>query len=293
MSDGRVFADLIGVPDAAVKAYEQELKRLARAIDSDRDAPDAPVAEDGAVPAAAASVTAPASADGTSEQKTADSDASGLGAPPSAVSLSRFLSWDSLDRHLPQCGGDGDAIRAHLVANWETADAMAELDRAIASDGDIANVYRGFLQFLTLDRDWTQMRDSGGKPYSRTRIKRECAAIARKMMVRNQAFSLLVSERYPRAIRLSIHAHNNAGPKFGVRLLRDLKYCSTPWHNCVVQLADGREVLMKRCEAEALPNMSVVQKYGRPWCFRQTDAAQNAERTAAAEAAAATSLPTA
>ena len=61
---------------------------------------------------------------------------------------------------------------------------------------------------------------------------------------------------YPFHLRLSIHAHVNSGPKFGIRLLSnkeckiirslktneetpvfdDLLHIPTPWHNCVIQL---------------------------------------------------------
>jgi pyoverdine/dityrosine biosynthesis protein Dit1 len=38
-------------------------------------------------------------------------------------------------------------------------------------------------------------------------------------MIRNDAYSNLVSDLFPFHIRLSIHAHNNSGPKFAIRLL--------------------------------------------------------------------------
>lgn len=60
---------------------------------------------------------------------------------------------------------------------------------------------------------------------------------------------------FPFHLRFSIHAHNNAGPKFGIRLLAsskckvikslqdsflpmfdDLLHIPTPWHNCILKL---------------------------------------------------------
>lgn len=62
---------------------------------------------------------------------------------------------------------------------------------------------------------------------------------------------------YPFHLRLSIHAHTNSGPKFGIRLLSnencklikslkdnepprfdDLLHIPTPWHNCVIRIED-------------------------------------------------------
>jgi hypothetical protein len=61
---------------------------------------------------------------------------------------------------------------------------------------------------------------SGGFVWNSSRLKKECGRIARKMMVRNKAFSKLVSDLYPDHIRLSIHGHTNAGPKYGILLLQ-------------------------------------------------------------------------
>lgn len=61
---------------------------------------------------------------------------------------------------------------------------------------------------------------------------------------------------YPFHVRLSIHAHCNSGPKFGIRMLcaqeckiirnlkdsdatpvfDDLLHIPTPWHNCVINV---------------------------------------------------------
>jgi hypothetical protein len=77
------------------------------------------------------------------------------------------------------------------------------------------------------------------------------------MRQRNQAYSNLVELIFPTYIRLSIHAHRNSGPKFGINLFgrdtpikvteqlspdgdlmssRDLLHVPTPWHNCVVEV---------------------------------------------------------
>ncbi len=62
-------------------------------------------------------------------------------------------------------------------------------------------------------------KSSANGGWTTNAIKKECGKIARKMMVRNKAFSSLVSQVYPDALRLSIHGHTNAGPKYGILLL--------------------------------------------------------------------------
>jgi len=80
-------------------------------------------------------------------------------------------------------------------------------------------------------------------------------------MSRNQAYSNLTELLLPNYVRLSIHAHNNAGPKFAVRLLPASKVRAidcletclepnpiyefqlpTPWHNCMIKV-EGDEFL--------------------------------------------------
>jgi pyoverdine/dityrosine biosynthesis protein Dit1 len=61
---------------------------------------------------------------------------------------------------------------------------------------------------MLIDQPWS---DS----LSKNQRLKQAKIIARKMMVRNQSFSLLVSQHYQNHIRLSIHGHPNHGPKFG------------------------------------------------------------------------------
>jgi pyoverdine/dityrosine biosynthesis protein Dit1 len=58
-----------------------------------------------------------------------------------------------------------------------------------------------------------------GRNKSKSQRKRLAESVALEMMRRNQAYSHLVELVMPRQVRLSIHAHNNAGPKFAVSLL--------------------------------------------------------------------------
>jgi hypothetical protein len=81
------------------------------------------------------------------------------------------------------------------------------------------------------------------------------------MMSRNQAYSNLTELLLPNYVRLSIHAHNNAGPKFAIRLLpasmvRAIDSLETrlepnpvyeyqlptPWHNCMIKV-EGDEFM--------------------------------------------------
>ncbi|KAF2819793.1 hypothetical protein CC86DRAFT_334866 [Ophiobolus disseminans] len=116
---------------------------------------------------------------------------------------------------------------------------------------DALGLYRGQTRFMLEDlADVPSVKSLSGKQKKKT-----AALVAEEMMSRNQAYSNLTELLLPNYVRLSIHAHNNAGPKFAVRLLPankvraidSLESClepnpvyefqlPTPWHNCMIKV---------------------------------------------------------
>ncbi|KAH8727896.1 Pyoverdine/dityrosine biosynthesis protein-domain-containing protein [Phaeosphaeriaceae sp. PMI808] len=116
---------------------------------------------------------------------------------------------------------------------------------------DALGLYRGQTRFMLEDlADVPSVKSLSGKQKKKT-----AALVAEEMMSRNQAYSNLTELLLPNYVRLSIHAHNNAGPKFAVRLLPankvraidSLETClepnpvyefqlPTPWHNCMIKV---------------------------------------------------------
>jgi hypothetical protein len=99
------------------------------------------------------------------------------------------------------------------------------------------------------------------KSMSGKQKKKTAALVAEEMISRNQAYSNLTELLLPNYVRLSIHAHNNAGPKFAIRLLPASKVRAidnletrlepnpvyeyqlpTPWHNCMIKV-EGDEFM--------------------------------------------------
>lgn len=115
-------------------------------------------------------------------------------------------------------------------------------------------LYRGFSRFMFEDLafhpDFLEQTNS--------QRKKAAEEVAREMILRNQAYSRLVERVLPMHIRLSIHAHDSAGPKFPVQLLRcrpiaenspdlikafgdsqaiqDILHIPTPWHNTIAEV---------------------------------------------------------
>jgi pyoverdine/dityrosine biosynthesis protein Dit1 len=116
---------------------------------------------------------------------------------------------------------------------------------------DALGFYRGQTRFMLEDlADIPAVKSMSGK-----QKKKIATLVAEEMMSRNQAYSNLTELLFPNYVRLSIHAHNNAGPKFAVRLLPAHKVRAidnletrlepnpvyeyqlpTPWHNCMIKV---------------------------------------------------------
>lgn len=115
-------------------------------------------------------------------------------------------------------------------------------------------LYRGFNRFMHEDliNTPTAIKLSGKK------FKKLVSQVAYEMIRRNDAYLNLVELVFPFHLRLSIHAHPNTGPKFGIRLLDPETCCAvnhdqgeeekllhipTPWHNAIFDVA-GRDKLI-------------------------------------------------
>lgn len=105
------------------------------------------------------------------------------------------------------------------------------------------SLYRGFNKFMSDD-----LQQSAAAQGLKKGFKKRVAVISFEMIRRNDAYSNLVELVFPFHVRLSIHAHNNAGPKYGIRLLdpnvctvmcnneeeeNRLLHIPTPWHNAI------------------------------------------------------------
>lgn len=169
-----------------------------------------------------------------------------------------------------------DVSRAILMKGCDTDDGR--LRKQISIDGHPRlHLYRGFSRFMMEDLS----RLSFFKGTSRKGFKKIISKIAFNMIRRNDAYSNLVELVFPHHMRLSIHAHTNSGPKFGIKVIsseqcrivksledleepkfEDLLHIPTPWHNCVVKVDDERYILTKASIVkEALESGSYVGQW--------------------------------
>lgn len=131
------------------------------------------------------------------------------------------------------------------------------------AEPDCLGLYRGQTRFMLEDlADVPSVKSLSGKQKKKT-----AALVAEEMISRNQAYSNLTELLLPNYVRLSIHAHNNAGPKFAIRLLpanmvRAIDSLETrlepnpvyefqlptPWHNCMIKVEGDEFMYLARAQ---------------------------------------------
>lgn len=156
-----------------------------------------------------------------------------------------------------------------LLTAGSGIDGTALRQKIETSDKSALALYRGFSKFMCEDLAFHPSM----KATSKSKQKKIAANVAFEMLKRNQAYSNLVEVLFPAHVRLSIHAHLNDGPKFGVNLLGqsgcrttvslledipetsdDLLHIPTPWHNSVIKIVgkDGWFVVKAKIVKEGI-----------------------------------------
>jgi pyoverdine/dityrosine biosynthesis protein Dit1 len=124
------------------------------------------------------------------------------------------------------------------------------------------SLYRGQARFMQSDLASPDFLAKTPKQKKKTSF-----LVATEMILRNQAYSNMLELLLPNYVRLSIHAHTNKGPKFGICLLpRDQvraidsvvdrhALCPsyefqvpTPWHNSIIQIEGDNRIYLGKAE---------------------------------------------
>ena len=117
-------------------------------------------------------------------------------------------------------------------------------------------MYKGMTRFLFEDSMYP------GQEKSRTAVQKEARIKAYEVIRRSNAWSKLIEELFPEAVRLSIHPQTCGSKKLGIRLINKEAWI-TPWHGVAVKTSEGYE-LLKRAEAEDLGAELIYSLKGRP-----------------------------
>jgi pyoverdine/dityrosine biosynthesis protein Dit1 len=126
----------------------------------------------------------------------------------------------------------------------------------VHAGGDQLTLYRGITRFLVEDADTPEYQGS------RAALQQECRERAYSVIQRSTAWGKLLAERFPNAVRLSIHPQPCGSAKLGIHLIETPDNWLTPWHGTAVNVG-GKFVLMKRYQAEAM-GAELIYADGRP-----------------------------
>ncbi|KAH8804237.1 Pyoverdine/dityrosine biosynthesis protein-domain-containing protein [Flagelloscypha sp. PMI_526] len=149
-----------------------------------------------------------------------------------------------------------------IVPGWD-------LNVMLKSDYGVLMTYRGYLKFLISDLENSKLlQTADGKSLPRTQAEKVRSGIAKQMLEFGARFSLLVERRFPQGVRLSCHLHNQQGPKFGIRLFRGHNMNASPWHNTILERADGSLAIGSYKSFRDVKHI-VVERYGRPYFLRE------------------------
>lgn len=111
-------------------------------------------------------------------------------------------------------------------------------------DEEIHRQYCGITRFLVEDALHPE------QSLSRNAVQTACRHRAYIVIQRSRAWSKLIADRFPHAIRLSIHPQTCGTSKLGIRLM-EAESWMTPWHGVAMNVG-GSFVLLKRAQAEDL-----------------------------------------
>lgn len=170
-------------------------------------------------------------------------------------------SWPSLGMFgLDDAFGSRDYPKLRTVLDRDYAVPIEDLKSRVRTDDHARSLFNGIQRFMF--EDAVSMR---GKECSRTKLRNAAKASAYHTILRSNAWSRVVADRFPDAIRLSVHPQAPHSEKFGIHLMRTGDQWLTPWHGVV--LDDGENVsLVRRWEAEKI-DATAVWRDGRPSHF--------------------------
>ncbi len=163
------------------------------------------------------------------------------------------LHFVQMRDELMKCFGQSLEFLKTKIRNGATPAASPEEQEA-------NRMYSGITRFLFEDSM------HAGQTKSRSAVQKDARARAYEVIRRSNAWSKLIFEHFPAAVRLSIHPQTCGSKKLGIRLIGNESWM-TPWHGVAVEGKKGF-TLLKRSEAEALGAQLVFSPDGRPSHFK-------------------------
>ncbi|WP_217704332.1 L-tyrosine/L-tryptophan isonitrile synthase family protein [Aquimarina sp. TRL1] len=173
------------------------------------------------------------------------------------------LSTFNLDDVYHDC--NFEQARSELIGKY--GQDLERLKEKVKRGGDVTGsstpeereanrLYCGLTRFLVEDSLFP------GQTKSKSAIQKECKSRAYLAIIRSNAWTDLIAEKFPEAIRLSIHPQSCGSRKIGIQLL-GIETWMTPWHGVAVNTGNNF-ILMKHREVKELNAQLIKDEKGRP-----------------------------
>tara|TARA_R110001583_G_scaffold175435_1_gene329982 strand:+ start:8772 stop:9800 length:1029 start_codon:yes stop_codon:yes gene_type:complete len=153
-----------------------------------------------------------------------------------------------------------ETMREDLMVSY--GEALSDLVYRTKTEPHAKSMYLGITRFIFEDF-------SGIDPFrslARNAIQKASKLVSYRVIQRSNAWSRLLKEQFPQAVRLSIHPQFRVSEKIGIYLGDAENAWVTPWHSVAV-VEDDRVLFMKRSDAEAQPDVLLAYQDGRPSHF--------------------------
>lgn len=146
-----------------------------------------------------------------------------------------------------------DAMREQLISLY--ADSIQAIKSRVKLYEEHRSLFNGIHRFLFEDSIAIETFKS------RNRVRNESKQSAYKVIQRSDAWSKLIKDCFPNALRLSIHPQHPHSEKIGIQLGNTNDNWLTPWHSVALK-HNGVFMFVRRHEAEGL-GATLVKRNGR------------------------------
>jgi pyoverdine/dityrosine biosynthesis protein Dit1 len=152
--------------------------------------------------------------------------------------------------------GDIEFDEMRRLLSEQYSAPLEELRWRVQNEPATQSLFNGIHRFMFEDQVVLRPNES------RNKIRESSKDLAYKTIQRSNAWSSLVAEQFPNALRLSIHPQPLHSSKIGIHMVGTKDNWLTPWHGVVVDTGNGL-MLVKRQEAERM-KASLVMRKQRP-----------------------------
>lgn len=166
--------------------------------------------------------------------------------PMKIIDLNDFYSGQNINNKR-------ERLMRQFGYTWE------KMEQEILFNPDVQMLYKSMIRFMD--------EEIANRSFvSNNQRHKEAKRLTREMMLRNEAYNLIVRKELPEYIRLSMHQSVNSGYKYSFKLIPGNNTHHSAWHSVIVMNHTGEAMTMHRADAEKY-GYRLVTKDGQPYNY--------------------------